>query len=408
MPNIYITTCCELIVKIFQFSLNSNFAADINLLWNSHRNSATMNITTDVTNKIMNSAENTLCNMIVRKPSVEWQIIVLFTIHGIGCIANILNHIVLCKGFSDTIMLRLVKCINTVDTTYCVIKIMSTIFMWWNYVPHKWLVEMRYYVVLYGSFSLIAILALMFVLLAIDRINAANRQTEQYAQKYSQNTKTKIVFYMSIGAAVMIGLVCSLPLFYVFKIREVCHNGNFVYTITYVKPEPKPPCTDCITYLVDKVNVETFYMITKVVIPRALLCMCLIVFLFKLPNIIGHYRYIKSKCEQKNNESASVEDCVSDISLVPAILIIIVVFSVLICTSSVIRYLNYEKIINRPTGKTMRRVVNMLLNMPIILCCATKPFIYLVFSSRYRANFRDLFKINQRVASYSVTAYPAD
>ncbi len=241
-----------------------------------------MNVTMNGTFRIDNSTGNAPRN-ILQRHLVEWQIIVLFSIHGVGLILNILNQVVLCKGFSDTIMLRFVRCISTLEATYCTFTILSKTFQWWNYVQQKWIVEIYYYVIVYGKQSLQAILVLMFIPLAIDRIKAANRKPEEFAQKYQPNTRTKTVFIGVISAAVMIGLVCSLPIFYVHKIREAYHEGDSVYTVMYVKPKPKIPCTRCmqIKILIDETNFETLHMFSKNIITQLMLCICLIVFIIQ-------------------------------------------------------------------------------------------------------------------------------
>ncbi len=95
----------------------------------------------------------------------------------------------------------------------------------------------------------------------------------------------------------------------------------------------------------------------------------------------------------RNNETPNLEDCESDLSLVPAILVTIVLFSVLIGTFGLIQYLRYLRIIKPPVGReNMLRVVNILLNMPFNVGCVAKPFIYLGSSSRYRATIGKLVK----------------
>ncbi len=130
---------------------------------------------------------------------VEWQIIVLFSILGLGLIANILNHIVLKRGFSDTIMIHYIKYINAVDAAYCAFNILGKTFELWNYTHYKWLAEVYYYFILYGRFSLENIATFLFVLIAIDRMRASNRYRQQFAQKYMENTKRIIVSNLSNG-----------------------------------------------------------------------------------------------------------------------------------------------------------------------------------------------------------------
>ncbi len=339
---------------------------------------------------------------------VEWQMIVLFSILGIGLVANILNHIVLKRGFSDTIMLHYMKYMNAVDAAYCAFNILGKTFECWNYTHYKWLAEIYYYFILYGRFSLENLAIFMFVLIAIDRIRASNRYRQQFAQKYMENTKRRIVSNLLITAAVIMGFVCSLPLFYVFKIRQAYYEGDYVYTIMYVKPdskqEPFESCVTCTRYryqiLLSQINVERLYFAAQNILPRGILFLCLIVFIYKLTKIIDRYRYIKHQCEQENEErheerpySCYWKDCVSDLSLVPAIVITIVLFSIVIITCGVITYLRNEKIIILPRGKTMRKVVNILLRMPINLCCAMKFFIYLMFNARYRDYVVNIIKL---------------
>ena len=100
-----------------------------------------------------NSTETAPSNTVSRY-LVEWQIIVWISILSIGIIANILNHIVLHKGFSDTVMVRFVKCMSTIDAAYCSLKMLYRIFKWLNFSHHKWLVQIYYHVILYGMFSL--------------------------------------------------------------------------------------------------------------------------------------------------------------------------------------------------------------------------------------------------------------
>ena len=325
---------------------------------------------------------------------VEWQMIVFISILGVGIIANILNHIVLYKGFSDTVLVRFIKCMSTIDAAFCVFRIIFITFKWWDYAHHRWLIEIYYYVVVYGRFSSEAIVTLMFVPLAIDRIKAPNRRNEKFAQKYQQSTKTKVVFNIVIAITVIIGLACSLPLFHVFKIRDAYYEGDSVYTVRYVKPAPKEPCLRrCMniqSLIMDHINLETFYRVTRIGIPNGVLCMCLMIFIFKLPKIVGHYRYMKNECDGRNDQSN--EECKSDLSLVPGVLINIVLFSILLCISAVFVYVRFERIIRPHRAVTVRKIVNMLLEMPVILACATKPFIYLVFSSRYRDTFGNLIK----------------
>ncbi len=196
----------------------------------------------------------------------------------------------------------------------------------------------------------------------------------------------------------IIGLACSIPFFYMYKIRGAYHEGDFVYTVMYVKPKPKIHCTGCEPI---ESNFENVFMLSKNIILQLILCMCLIVFIIKLPNIIDHFNATKSKCKQRhdernveeNNETTNLEHCESDLSLVPAILIIIVLFSVLICASGVIKYLRYLKIVKPPVGRpNMVRAMNILLEMPFNIGCVAKPLIYLAFSSRYRAEIEKLVK----------------
>ncbi len=111
---------------------------------------------------------------------------------------------------------------------------------------------------------------------------------------------------------------------------------------------------------------------------------------------VDRYRYIKCQCERENEERHEDrpywKDCVSDLSLVPAIVITIVLFSIVIITCGLTTYLRNEKIIIPPRGVTMRKVVNILLRMPINLCCAMELFIYLMFSARYRDYFVNIIK----------------
>ena len=294
-------------------------------------------------------------------------------------------------------MLRFIKCISTIDAACCAFRILDILFKWWNYAQHRWLIEIYYYVIQYGRVSLDAIVPLIFVPLAIDRIRASNRQKEKFAQKYQQITKTnRTIFNIVIAVVVVFGMVCSLPLFYVFKIRQAYYTGESVYTIIYIEPGPRQPCIrPClrIIQLFSGINLEEFYRVTRFIFPKAVLCMCLITLIFKLPKIIDHYQYTKYKCKQTNQErTTNIEDCESDLSLVPAVLITTVFFSVVICIPSVITYLRFERIIAHPKGITMRKVVNLFLEIPANLACATKPFIYLIFSSRYRNKFGKLIK----------------
>ena len=210
-------------------------------------------------------------------------------------------------------------------------------------------------------------------------------------------TKSIVVFHVAIVSTVITGLVCSLPLFYVYKIREAYYEGDSVYTVMYVKPEPQTPCIsgkNCmpIVSLFRKINLERLDMVTRILIPKAVLFLCLILFIFYLYKIIDHYKYTKYKCEKTNDERTSLEACESDLSLVPAVLIHIVLFPVLICIPTVITYLRYEKIITPPRGLTMRKVLNMFLDMPVNLAPVAKLIIYVIFSPRYRDNFVKLIK----------------
>ncbi len=349
---------------------------------------------------------------------VEWQIIVLFSIHGLGLVANILNHIVLKRGFSDTIMIHYIKCMNAVDATYCAINILGNTFEWWNYTHYKWLAEIYYYVILYGRFSLETLATLIFVPIAIDRIRASNRTKEEFAQKFVQNTtctKKRIIFKVLNAGAIVISFICSLPLFYVFKIRNAYHEGNLVYTVMYVKPEQKQTkvyeyCSKCTRNqagsLISQIDVEKLYFVTRNILPKAILCLCLIVFICKLAQIIIHYSYTKYCCEQEQEERSYLEDCKSDLSLVPAIVITIVLLSVVIITCGVITFLRDEKIIDPPRGMTMRKVVNMLLRKPVNLGCPIKPLIYLIFSARYGAYVVNVIKLKlccRNNSSYEVS-----
>ncbi len=180
-----------------------------------------MNSTLGRTIIVRNSTEHPASKLpLLRQYLEESRLIIYISLFGVGLLVNIVNQIVLSRGFSDTIMVRYLKCISIVDATFCAVIIAQKTFAWWNYAPHKWISEIYYYVIFNGSISLEAIASLMYLPLMIDRIRSIRRTADAFPQKYQQNTERRTIFKIIIAVTVIIGVICSLPLFYMFKVER--------------------------------------------------------------------------------------------------------------------------------------------------------------------------------------------
>ncbi len=352
-----------------------------------------MNSTTVITG---NNEANQSDHIMLKRFLQEWQIIVWITLYSLGVILNIFNHIILSKGFSDTIMLRYLKYISHADVMFCVFNLMDVVFKWWNYAPYRWVVQIYYYSIFYGSQALEVVSNFLILLLAVDRIKATKRLPQEFAQIFPQSTCGRVKFRAAVGVATTISFLCTLPLFSVYKVRAVDYKGDSVYTVLYTKPEAGQSCSGCTkikSMFQEKVqaHMDSVYMILYIAVPKGVLFLCLLMLIVKLYAIISHSRYIRDRAEQDTATTRTISDeSMSDLSLIPAILLTIVIFSVFICLEGLIKYLRFEKIIGHPQGLMMRKVVNLLLSMPDILSSAFKPVIYLALCARYRLTVRQV------------------